>query len=301
MPYIGKQPSVGGFHKLDNLTASATATYALTLGGGAFFPESPNQLLVSLNGVIQAPIDSFTVSGSNIVFDSALTSSDSIDFIMALGDVLNVGTPSDGSVSDAKISSMSASKLTGALPAIDGSNLTGLSASNIKEQLVMLCDGNDYTVGSGTYTSTDVTAMQILTTTSTDVTGSSISYTAPSGTTMVRYEFIFSHNFHDTDTISHVRSFIDSDEVTSQRQSIQTYGARNDEYRHSFLIPIGGSADTATGRQASWSGAKTLKIQARCYDNSYQAKFHGIRNWDGANVNSLPMIRKPQLIITALG
>jgi hypothetical protein len=136
MPYIGKSPSVGGFHKLDNLTASATATYALTLGGGAFFPESPNQLLVSLNGVIQAPIDSFTVSGSNIIFDSALTGSDSIDFIMALGDVLNVGTPSDGSVSDAKISSMSASKLTGALPALDGSALTGITAAIKKMELI---------------------------------------------------------------------------------------------------------------------------------------------------------------------
>lgn len=146
MPYIGKSPSVGGFHKLDNLTASATATYALTLGGGAFFPESANQLLVSLNGVIQAPQDSFTVSGSNIVFDSALTGSDSIDFIVSLGDVLNVGTPSDGSVTtakiansaitNAKIDTMAASKLTGALPALDGSALTGITAAIKKVQFI---------------------------------------------------------------------------------------------------------------------------------------------------------------------
>ena len=129
MPYIGKAPVSGGFHKLDSLTASATATYALTLGGAAYFPETANQLLVSLNGVIQAPQDSFTVSGSNIVFASALTSSDSIDFIVALGDVLGVGTPTDGTVTDAKIQSMAASKLTGALPAIDGSALTGLGGS----------------------------------------------------------------------------------------------------------------------------------------------------------------------------
>ena len=64
MPYIGKSPVSGGFHKLGSLTASATATYALTLNGAAYFPETANQLLVSLNGVIQAPQDSFTVSGS---------------------------------------------------------------------------------------------------------------------------------------------------------------------------------------------------------------------------------------------
>jgi len=105
MPYIGKSPVGGGFHKLDALTASATATYALTLGSAAYFPETANQLLVSLNGVIQAPQDSFTVSGSNLVFDTALTSSDSIDFVVALGDVLAVKTVTDGAITANKIGS----------------------------------------------------------------------------------------------------------------------------------------------------------------------------------------------------
>ena len=180
---------------------------------------------------------------------------------------------------------------------IGGGSLGGI----VKEQLVMLCDGNDYTVGSGTYTSTNVTAEQTMTTTSTDITGSSISYTPPSGTTMVIYKFVFSHNFHDTDHITHIKSYIDSDEVTSQRQSVQTYGAMNEEYHHTFLIPIGGTADTATGRQATWTTAKTLKIQGRSFSTSFEAKFHTIRNWDGANVDSSDMLRKPQLIITSLG
>ena len=64
MPYIGKNPVSGGLHKLDAFTASATATYALTLNSAAYYPETANHLLVSLNGVIQAPQDSFTVSGS---------------------------------------------------------------------------------------------------------------------------------------------------------------------------------------------------------------------------------------------
>jgi hypothetical protein len=103
MPYIGKSPVGGGFHKLDALTASATATYSLTLGGASYFPETANQLLVSLNGVIQACQDSFQVSGSNLIFDSALTSSDSIDFVVALGDVLGVGSVTDGAITTAKI------------------------------------------------------------------------------------------------------------------------------------------------------------------------------------------------------
>jgi hypothetical protein len=130
MPYIGKSPVGGGFHKLDNLTASATATYALTLGGAAYYPETANQLLVSLNGVIQAPQDSFTVSGSNLIFDSALTASDSIDFVVALGDVLGVQGVTDGAITTAKIGNGAVdltNKVTGVLPVANGgSNLSSL-------------------------------------------------------------------------------------------------------------------------------------------------------------------------------
>ena len=103
MPFIGQEPLTGAYHVLDSITTSATATYNLQLNSGAFSPATANQLLVSLNGVIQKPGSSFTISGSQITFSSALTSSDSIDFIIALGDVLSVGTPTDGSVATAKI------------------------------------------------------------------------------------------------------------------------------------------------------------------------------------------------------
>ncbi len=103
MAYIGKQPVVGNFVKLDAITTSATATYNLLNGGVAYFPQTANNCIVSLNGVIQSPTSAYTISGSTIVFDSALTSDDSIDFILVLGDVLNIGTPSDGTVSLAKL------------------------------------------------------------------------------------------------------------------------------------------------------------------------------------------------------
>ena len=105
MPYIGKAPVGGGFNKLSFPSASATDTYALTLGGAAYFPETANHLIVSLNGIIQAPQDSFTISGSNLVFAEALTTSDTIDFIVALGDVFDVGSVSDGTITASKVSS----------------------------------------------------------------------------------------------------------------------------------------------------------------------------------------------------
>ena len=105
MAYIGKQPVVGNFVKLDAITTSATATFNLTNGGVAYFPQTANNCIVSLNGVIQSPTSAYTISGSTIVFSDALTASDSIDFILVLGDVLSIGTPSDGTVTSAKLAS----------------------------------------------------------------------------------------------------------------------------------------------------------------------------------------------------
>ena len=113
MSYIGKEPQTGAYSMLDNLTASATASYSLTLDSVAFVPESANHLLVSLNGVIQKAGSSFTVSGSTLTFSSALTSSDSIDFVLALGNVLDIGTPSDSTVTNAKTNFVSTSSAAG--------------------------------------------------------------------------------------------------------------------------------------------------------------------------------------------
>jgi len=110
MAYIGKQPVVGNFVKLDAIVTSATTTFNLLNGGVAYFPQSANNCIVSLNGIIQEPTSSgnvggYTISGSTIVFTSALTTLDVIDFILVLGDTLSIGTPSDGTVSFAKVTS----------------------------------------------------------------------------------------------------------------------------------------------------------------------------------------------------
>ena len=102
MAYVGRQPEIGNFRKCDAITTSATATYNLLVGGVAVNPNQ-NQCIVSLNGVIQAPGTSYSIANSQITMASALTSSDVIDFILILGDTLDVGVPSDDTVSTAKL------------------------------------------------------------------------------------------------------------------------------------------------------------------------------------------------------
>ena len=116
MAYIGVPPVTGDFVVLDNITTSATASYTLQRNSANFVPESANHMLVSLNGTIQKPNSSFTISGSTITFSSALTSSDAIDFILVLGNVNAVGvatTVSDNAITNAKTDFVSTSSGAG--------------------------------------------------------------------------------------------------------------------------------------------------------------------------------------------
>ena len=106
MPYIGVAPSSGLFKKLDAITVvNAQAAYTMQYNSGNFKPATAEQLIVSVNGVIQAPGDAYTVSGSTITFSENLVTGDVIDFIVALGEVGNTVTPVDGSVDVNKMSS----------------------------------------------------------------------------------------------------------------------------------------------------------------------------------------------------
>ncbi len=104
MPFLGKSPSDGNHNVLlDAITTSATATYNLTKDSVAYTPVSAQSLMVSLNGVTQAPIAAYTVSGSQIVFASALTSNDVIDYVIAFEGPKVSPNIDDGSITTAMI------------------------------------------------------------------------------------------------------------------------------------------------------------------------------------------------------
>ena len=106
MPFLGRSPADGNLNTmLDAVTTSSTATYNLTKNSVAYTPISAQSLMVSLNGVTQAPGAAYTVSGNTITFASDLTTDDVIDYIIAF----------EGPVKSIDASNIAAGALTGSM------------------------------------------------------------------------------------------------------------------------------------------------------------------------------------------
>ena len=116
MAYIGRQQSSSAFLKLDEISSQfngSKTTFNLQAGGEAFYPDNPYTLLVSLGGVIQEPVTSFTISDDQITF-SAAPSAGASSFIVVLAttNVTPLKTLTVGSRGGAKILDLHGRKLT---------------------------------------------------------------------------------------------------------------------------------------------------------------------------------------------
>ena len=170
---------------------------------------------------------------------------------------------------------------------------------NILEQFYHICDGSTIATSGGNITLGNVTAAQDGTTSFVDVTGSSISYVPPTGTTMVIYEFNFMDCWVDQYGIGCFTFYIDSDEVTNQRFTLGGESHNQQVTHFKVGIPIGGTASTTTGRQASWSSAKTLKMQIASHHASNDIAIHRGSNWTGGSNDD--HFHQPSIGITAIG
>lgn len=103
MAYVGREPTSGEFKKVD--VSSWTFNDSSTSFPLGFQAGEVNQLVVSLNGVVQEPTADFllTNGGNNIIFTTAPATGDSC-FAMLYGDVGGVSTP-DASITAAKLAS----------------------------------------------------------------------------------------------------------------------------------------------------------------------------------------------------
>ena len=170
-------------------------------------------------------------------------------------------------------------------------------AQRVLEVVSSPCDGSTISSSNGDVTFQNVTGQQSLSTTFTDVTGSKITYTPPTGTTQVIYEFNFQMSRLDALAISHYRMYIAGNEVTYARSEI---AAEDGSVRTTirWIFNIGGSTNNATGRQSSWTSGKEIKLQAEDYGSSYDVQLHETNWWNGGGTDQFSM---PTLSLTAIG
>ena len=108
MAYVGKAPSSGRYSILDDISSSFTGSTAgpfnLTVNGTAISPGNEANCIISISGVVQEPQTAFIITGSQITFTSNPAASDTF-FGVVLGDVFDIGTPTDSTVSAGSLSS----------------------------------------------------------------------------------------------------------------------------------------------------------------------------------------------------
>ena len=129
-----------------------------------------------------------------------------------------------------------------------------------------------------------------------DVSGSSISYTPPTGTTKVIYRFNYTFN-GDGDGIVHHKFYVNGTESTYSRYTLRCGPSGELRTTFEWSVGIGGTPNTNTGRIASWTTPKILKLQARYYSTTYPGVLHVTRTWDGISSQQFSM---PNLTITAI-
>jgi len=155
MSYIGREPQVGNFQVCDAISVvNGQAAYTMQVSSVNVSPETANHMLVSLNGVLQAPGSSYTVSGSTITFASNLVTGDVINFIHILGSVLDLGVPSDSTVSLAKLTATGTKDATTFLR---GDNTFATAAGGKILQVVSATDGSTRTTTSTSFVTASTT------------------------------------------------------------------------------------------------------------------------------------------------
>ena len=172
MPYIGRQLTQGNFIKLDDLQSQfngTKTTFSLTAGGQTYKPGSSNALLVSLGGVIQEAITSYTVVNDQITFSNPPTSDAQI-FIIALGSAVSIGTPADGTITAPKLnasfgeySGIGTIIMTGIVSATSirgsGALLTGVSAGKFVSETAGIVTNTPVGINTSTVDDKDLTGI----------------------------------------------------------------------------------------------------------------------------------------------
>ena len=162
--YLGHKPTISNYTVDEFTTSSAQASSGnFTLSQTV---TNSKTLEVSVGGIDQ-PQSAYSVTGTTLAFGASVVTLGDIVIARHAGESISYPSLEDGTVTvtkigsgavtDVKIGGMASSKLTGALPAIDGSSLTGLAgvptgiiaiwsgATNAIPTGWLICDGTNST------------------------------------------------------------------------------------------------------------------------------------------------------------
>lgn len=197
-----------------------------------------------------------------------------------------------GSVTTTNVSLTNISNATGSLVMVNGYSR---QPGTIIEYLSNPCDGTTLNSINGAITWPSVSTWS-LSYSFVDNPGSSVTYTPPSWATKVIYRYEFATWWQSAHAISSHTFYIDGVEVVYARHSRSGY---YHEYRGAFewAIGIGGTPNTNTGRIASWTTPKVLKMQWMSYGGSDQMYLHGTTYWNGGGGTYFSM---PTLTLIAI-
>ena len=115
MAYIGAEPVPGQNREVDDISSgfngNATA-FTLQVSSVNVSPESANNILINLGGVLQNPGTDYTIAASTITFTTAPAAGLSF-FGLILGAGINTATVADGTIGTAIVvdNSITADKL----------------------------------------------------------------------------------------------------------------------------------------------------------------------------------------------
>ena len=149
MSYIGRDLRTGAFRQLDDISSGfdgSDTTHTMQVNSTNVSVGDVNQILLSLGGVIQKPGTDFTISGSTLTFTTAPAANTSFFAILLGSDNGGTVTPTDASVTTAKIvdDAVSAAKIdiNGAELFLDADDDTSITADT-DDQIDFKVGGND--------------------------------------------------------------------------------------------------------------------------------------------------------------
>jgi hypothetical protein len=149
MGYIGKDV-LGILSKekvVDTMTGNGSIT-TLDLTGD---PKVAHNIEVYIDGITQYPNTDYTLSGTTLTFTTAPATG--VNVVAVSGNDIEIINPKNGSITTTKFvdnsitnanlpTNISSSKLTGSLPALDGSSLTNISSIWLKNSSDPALDSN---------------------------------------------------------------------------------------------------------------------------------------------------------------